>query len=79
MEKHIHHIAAGEFKAKCLGLMDLVNKQKEEIIITKHGQPIAKLVPFAQDMPSLHGYLKGSIKINGDIIHSPELQWDADG
>jgi prevent-host-death family protein len=78
MSEQLPHIAAGQFKAKCLGLMDLVNQQKKEIIITKHGQPIAKLVPFTQDFPTLHGFCKGSIKIQGDIIKSPPQQWNAD-
>ncbi len=71
-------IGAGEFKAKCLSLMDLVNEQKQEIVITKHGQPVAKLVPFLTEMPDLCGFLKGSIKIKGDIIHSPKIHWNED-
>ena len=39
-------IAAGQFKAKCLKLMDNVYKNNEEVIITKYGKPIAKLVQF---------------------------------
>jgi prevent-host-death family protein len=76
--KEVHYIAAGEFKAKCLNLMDLVNEQKNEIIITKHGEPIAKLVPFNQELPNLCGFLKGAMKIKGDIVHSPDIKWDAD-
>jgi prevent-host-death family protein len=78
MDKYPHEIGAGEFKAKCLGLIDLVSEHKEEIIITKHGEPLAKLVPFEEKIPDLHGFLKGSLKIKGDIIHSPVVQWDAD-
>ena len=39
-------IAAGEFKAKCLKLMDEVQATGQEIIITKHGKPVAKLAPL---------------------------------
>jgi len=38
-------IKASEFKAKCLHLMDVVNETNEEIIITKNGKPISRLVP----------------------------------
>ena len=76
--KQPREIGAGEFKAKCLALMDTVSKQKEEIIITKHGQPIAKLVPFEQKLPEFYGYLKGSLKITGDIVKSPKVHWNAD-
>ncbi|MCX5905560.1 MAG: type II toxin-antitoxin system Phd/YefM family antitoxin, partial [Proteobacteria bacterium] len=34
---------AGEFKAKCLKIMDQVKNYHEEVIITKHGKPVAKL------------------------------------
>jgi len=41
-------IPAGEFKAKCLKIMDQVKNYHEEIIITKHGKPVAKLVPVEE-------------------------------
>ena len=69
-------IPAGEFKAKCLKLMDEVRETGEELVITKHGKPVAKLVPIAEEvrMP-LFGCLKGSVKILGDIV-SPALEED---
>ena len=39
-------IAAGVFKARCLELMDEVARTRQEIIVTKYGRPIAKLVPL---------------------------------
>jgi prevent-host-death family protein len=41
-------IPAGEFKAKCLKLMDQVARSGVPIVITKHGKPVAKLVPPRQ-------------------------------
>ncbi len=61
-------IPAGEFKAKCLKLMDEVAATGEELIITKHGKPVARLVPAKAERRSLLGCTKGSIKILGDII-----------
>ena len=61
-------IPAGEFKAKCLKLMDDVAATGEELIITKHGKPVARLVPAMAERRSLLGCTKGSIKILGDII-----------
>jgi prevent-host-death family protein len=65
-------IPAGEFKAKCLKLMDEVEKTGEELVITKRGKPVAKLVP-AEDAPDrqpplLFGCLKGTVEILGDIV-----------
>ena len=59
-------IAAGEFKAKCLGLIDEVGETGQEVVITKRGEPKAKLVPFVNKRKSLMGSLVGVIKIVGD-------------
>ncbi len=61
-------IAAGEFKAKCLGLIDEVNETGQEVIITKRGKPTAKLVPFTapNNVDSFFGRLKGMVEIVGD-------------
>ena len=60
-------IAAGEFKAKCLAIIDHVGKTGQEVIITKRGKPTAKLVPFElQSVDSLFGRLKGVVRIVGD-------------
>ena len=73
------HISAGEFKAKCLGLMDKVKESHEEIIITKHNKPVARLLPIEEKPEKpLFGYLKDSVIIEGDIISSLEEEWDAD-
>ncbi|MEL6469993.1 MAG: type II toxin-antitoxin system prevent-host-death family antitoxin [Cyanobacteria bacterium J06623_4] len=73
-------IAAGQFKAQCLKLMDKVQQTREEIIITKHGQPVARLVPMETEPPdSIIGWMKGSIEITGDIVSPIEERWNADG
>ena len=38
-------VGAAEFKARCLQIMDQVNETGAEVTITKHGHPVAKLVP----------------------------------
>lgn len=73
-------IAAGRFKAQCLKLMDQVNQTREEIVITKHGQPVAKLVPIEQQVgSSILGFMKGSVQVSGDIISSMEEDWEVMG
>ena len=77
-------IAAGEFKARCLKLMDEVAETGEEIVITKRGKPLVKLVVAkrAEEPKSLFGYMKGTVKILGDIVEPiyPDYQgterWD---
>jgi len=81
MEYHMQ-IAAGAFKARCLSLMDEVSKFHHEIIITKHGRPVAKIVPCEQEKSrkrgDFFGMFSGSVKIKGDIVRSPEESWEAD-
>ena len=73
------HMPAGQFKARCLHVMDEVQKFHDEIIITKRGKPVAKLVPV--DAPirlSPFGSLKGTLQVAGDLIQPTGEVWDAD-
>ena len=55
-------IAATQFKAHALGLIDRVAQSREEVVITKHGKPMAKLVPIEDDaVPPVFGYLAGLV------------------
>lgn len=69
-------IAAGEFKAKCLQIMDEVQSGREPVVITKRGRAVAKLVPMDSSPKSLLGYMKGRMEIVGDLSESP---WDEVG
>jgi prevent-host-death family protein len=73
------YVAATEFKANCLRLMDEVAQQRRPIIITKRGKPVAKLVPVEKEAIDLFGRMAGSIKIYGDIISpTDEDEWTGD-
>jgi len=55
-------ISAAEFKATCLELMDRVRETGVEYVVTKHGTPVAKLVPYIdQDKKPLFGSMKGTV------------------
>ena len=72
-------ISAGEFKARCLTLMDEVNETREPVLITKRGRPVAKLVPLQRMQSKLIGRLEGIVEIEGDIespLEPPEA-WEA--
>jgi len=72
-------VAAADFKANCLRLMDEVARQRRPIIITKRGKPIAKLVPLEGKPLDLFGRMAGSIKICGDIVSPIEdAGWTGD-
>ena len=65
-------MAAGSFKAHCLAVMDEVQAKRETVVITKHGKPVAKLVPVGKDMDEIFNFLGGKGAINGDVV-SPAL------
>ncbi len=71
-------ISATEFKAKCLGLLDDVQKTGGELVITKHGKPVAKLVSAAPPVArSIRGLWKGKVRIVGDIVNMNfKDQWE---
>ena len=76
MQHEFSKIAAGEFKAKCLQLMDQVNETHVPIIITKHGVAIAKLVPIEEGSVSLFGLQQDSVVIKSDIVSPIGEHWD---
>lgn len=71
-------IPASEFKAKCLKLLDDVHQQRFQIVITKRGKPVARLVPVTEELPDIFGRMKGTIEILGDIVSPTGEVWDAD-
>ena len=70
-------IPAGEFKAKCLQLLDAVAASGAPLIITKRGRPVARLVPMPANAP-LFGAMRGSVKSQRDLVAPIGEPWDAD-
>ena len=70
-------MAAGAFKTNCLAVMDEVQAKHETVIITKHGEPVAMLVPVKTGMDEIYNFLAGKGTASGDVISpavSPE-EW----
>jgi prevent-host-death family protein len=67
-------IGAAQFKAECLALLDRLDP--EGIVITKHGRPVARLVPIERASAALIGSLEGRIRVKGDIL-STDSGWDS--
>jgi prevent-host-death family protein len=59
---------AGQFKAQCLAIMDQVQQSGEPVLITKHGKPVAKLIPAEATGDDVFGYMAGKVAILGDIV-----------
>jgi prevent-host-death family protein len=71
-------VGAGEFKTHCLQLIDEVSHSRVPIVVTKHGKPLAKLVPYVDEPVLLFGCMKGSVVIHGDIVAGTGEPWEAD-
>jgi prevent-host-death family protein len=69
-------IGAGDFKARCLKLIDEVAETRQPLTITKHGKPVARLVPMPPKK-DLFGLMAGSVLYEGDIISPIDVEWDA--
>ena len=65
---------ASTFKQHCLALLDNLNP--EGILITKHGRPVARLIPASSGCAELIGSMKGKIRVRGKIL-STGIHWDA--
>jgi prevent-host-death family protein len=68
-------ISASQFKARCLALLDDVALTGEEIVVTKRGRPVARLVAIDEPQP-----LEGSVTfhVSDDALIAPlDVAWDA--
>ncbi len=69
-------LSATEFKAKCLKILDELGPQG--VIVTKRGEPVAKIMPVrSAGSADLIGCMKGKIKIKGNIF-STGRKWNAE-
>ena len=68
-------IGAAQFKERCLAILDEVGP--EGVVVTKHGKPVAKLLPIEVDSADLIGSLKDEIEVKGDIL-STGVRWNAE-
>jgi prevent-host-death family protein len=64
-----------EFRERCLSLLEQL--PADGIVVTKRGQPIARVVPIRKDNADLIGSLAGALEIRGDILSTGE-PWDAE-
>ena len=69
---------ASEFKAKCLKLMDEVAYSGEQIVITKNGKPVCRLIPYRRALKAPFGRDRDIIRILGDIAEPIDVEWEAE-
>jgi prevent-host-death family protein len=71
-------IMASRFKAECLAILDQVEQMRISVVVTKHGRPIARVVPLdvdydASTMGSVH-----LVAEPDEAYYSTGEAWDAD-
>lgn len=72
-------IMASTFKARCLALLDQVARTKVAIVVTKHGKPVARLMPLEQPAASP---TMGSVRLLAEddrAYFSTGEHWEAEG
>jgi len=69
-------MGAGEFKARCLAILDAVERTGKSVVVTKRGKPVARVVPI--EKPKKKGApLAGSVLYEGDIVSPLTEPWEA--
>jgi prevent-host-death family protein len=66
----MEEIPISEFKAKCLAILQRVNKTRKPVRVTRFGKPIAEVVPLppVKEQGNWLGRMRGTAKIIGDIV-----------
>lgn len=74
----VKKMPAGEFKARCLRVMEDVRKYRVPVVITKKGRPVAKLVPVDEPVTDIFGCMAGKFTTIGDVMSPvfPPEAWD---
>jgi prevent-host-death family protein len=67
-------VAAAKFKEQCLSILDHLSP--EGIVVTKHGKPVARVLPIETASADLIGALRGKLRVKGDVT-STGIAWDA--
>src|SRR5262245_33567630 len=75
MSSRGRRMAAGGFKAQCLAVLDDVELSGREVVITKRGRPVAKVVPVR---PAPVVPIPDLIVHQDDLVSPIEVEWDAD-
>jgi len=71
-------VPVSEFKARCLEILERLRQRGQELVVTKRGEPIARVVPIRPEARPLRGMLSGHIEFLGDIVHADfGKDWEA--
>jgi prevent-host-death family protein len=69
-------VSATEFKHHCLALLNELKQTREGLLITKHGKPVAQVLPYTEELQE--NPLKDSILFENDLVSPVDDLWDAE-
>ena len=69
-------IPASAFKARCLGLLDEVATTGDPLVVTRHGKPVAQIVPYP-DATETPNPLAGTVVFEEDIVSPLDVEWES--
>lgn len=72
----MQEISASQFKARCLALLDDVAQSGAEIVVTKRGRPVARVVPVDEGLGSLEGSVTQLVS-DEELIAPIDVVWEA--
>lgn len=78
VERETEWIPAAEFKTHCLRLIETVRQERTEVVVTRYGKPVARLVPYAETASAVFGHLAGTVLEHGDLVSPTDETWEAD-
>jgi prevent-host-death family protein len=70
-------IPTSELKAHLAAILERVAHKRATFLISKHGKPLARLVPVDVEPPVLYGALRGLVEVVGDIVEPIDVDWEA--
>ena len=81
MVKRRSEVPASEVKNAWHEFIDRVRRTREEIVVTRYGKPVMRLVPIEEstDAPGVFGFLAGTVTVHGDLIAPTGEAWEAEG
>ena len=72
----MRQIPAGKFKARCLGLLDEVATTGDPVVVTRHGKPVAQIIP-CPEATQVPNPLAGTVVFEKDIVSPLNVEWES--
>jgi prevent-host-death family protein len=76
VEQAVKTIAATRFKARCLAILEEVRQTRQPLTVTRHGRPVAEIIPCVIGNESKENPLRGSVLHQGDLLSPIGVSWD---